>query len=153
MEKDIQAALWSLLGIVAGACIAVQAPINAELARVLGTAIAAAASSFLAGAVMLACVTAASGFVGGVWPNFGFPRPWLYVAGGALGSVYVTTAILLAPRIGVAAVMGLAITGQLIAGMLLDRIGFMGLPVHDISAGRAIGALLLVAGALTIRLT
>ena len=127
-------------------------PINADLARGLGSAIAAAAASFLAGAVALAALTAAGGVAGGVWPQFAAPRPWLYVVGGLLGSIYVTTVILLAPRIGVAAVMGLAIAGQLIAGVLLDRIGFMGLPVHEITAGRAVGALLLVAGALTIRL-
>jgi transporter family-2 protein len=149
----MQTVLWSLLGILAGACIAIQAPINADLARGLGSAIAAAAASFLAGAVALAGLTAASGMAGGTWPQFGAPRPWLYVVGGLLGSVYVTTAILLAPRIGVAAVMGLAIAGQLLAGVLLDRIGFMGLPVHDLTVGRAVGALLLVAGALMIRLT
>jgi transporter family-2 protein len=149
----VQAALWSLLGVVAGACIAIQAPLNANLARGLDSAIAAAAVSFLAGAVILTVVTTALGIAGGAWPEFGGPRPWLYVAGGLLGSVYVTSVIMLAPRIGVAAVMGLAIAGQLIAGTLLDRIGFMGLPVHEITAGRAVGATLLVAGALTIRLT
>jgi transporter family-2 protein len=60
---------------------------------------------------------------------------------------------MLVPRVGVAAVMGLAIAGQLLAGVLLDRIGFMGLPAHEITPGRAVGALLLVAGALMIRLT
>ena len=149
----MQALSWSLLGILAGACIAIQAPINADLARGLGSAIAAAAASFLAGALALASLTAAGGIAGGIWPQFGVPRPWLYVAGGLLGSIYVTTVILLAPRIGVAAVMGLAIAGQLAAGILLDRIGFMGLPVHEITVGRAVGALLLVAGALMIRLT
>jgi transporter family-2 protein len=148
----MQTVLWSLLGIVAGACIAVQAPINADLARGLGSAVAAAAASFLAGAVALAGLTAASGIAAGAWPQFGAPRPWLYVVGGLLGSIYVTTVILLAPRIGVAAVMGLAIAGQLLAGVLLDRIGFMGLPVHEITAGRAVGGLLLIAGALMIRL-
>jgi bacterial/archaeal transporter family-2 protein len=151
--RNMQALFWSLLGILAGACIAIQAPINADLARGLGSAIAAAAASFLAGAVALAGLTAVGGIAGGVWPQFAAPRPWLYVAGGLLGSIYVTTVILLAPRIGVAAVMGLAIAGQLMAGVLLDRVGFMGLPVHEITAGRAVGALLLVAGALTIRLT
>ena len=149
----MQTVLWSLLGIVAGACIAIQAPINADLARGLGSAIAAAAVSFLAGAIALGSLTAAGGIAGGVWPQFAAPRPWVYVAGGLLGSFYVTTVILLAPRIGVAAVMGLAIAGQLLAGILLDRIGFMGLPVHEITAGRAVGGLLLIAGALMIRLT
>ena len=43
--------IWALLGIIAGACIATQAPINAQLGRELGMPFAAAAMSFLAGAV------------------------------------------------------------------------------------------------------
>ena len=46
-------ALWSLLGVLAGAFIAIQAPINAQPARGLGVPVAAAAISFLAGAVVL----------------------------------------------------------------------------------------------------
>jgi transporter family-2 protein len=149
----MQPVLWSMLGIVAGACIAIQAPINADLARGLGSAVAAAAASFLTGAIALVGLAAATAIAGGVWPQLGAPRPWLYVAGGLLGSIYVTSVIMLVPRIGVAAVMGLAIAGQLLAGVLLDRIGFMGLPAYEITAGRAVGALLLIAGALMIRLT
>jgi transporter family-2 protein len=73
----MQPVLWSMLGIVAGACIAIQAPINADLARGLGSAVAAAAASFLAGAIALGGLAAASGVAGGVWPQFGAPRPWL----------------------------------------------------------------------------
>ena len=48
--------LWTLFGILSGACIAIQAPINAALARGLGSPPTAAAISFLAGAVILAIV-------------------------------------------------------------------------------------------------
>jgi transporter family-2 protein len=47
--------------------------------------------------------------------------------------------------------MGLAITGQLLAGLTLDRVGFMGMAVREITLGRAAGAALLVAGAIMIR--
>ena len=45
------------------------------------------------------------------------------------------------------------IAGQLMTGIVLDRIGFMGLPVHEITAGRLTGVALLLAGALLVRLT
>ena len=48
--------------------------------------------------------------------------------------------------------MGLAVTGQLLAGLVVDKLGFLGAPQHDISPGRIGGAVLLVAGALMIRL-
>ena len=63
----------------------------------------------------------------------------------------MTTAIFLTPRIGAAAVMAFAVSGQLLAGILLDRIGFLGMAVREISVGRIAGAMLLVVGALMIR--
>ena len=47
--------------------------------------------------------------------------------------------------------MAFAVSGQLLAGILLDRIGFLGMAVREISVGRVAGAGMLVAGALMIR--
>jgi transporter family-2 protein len=143
--------LWALLGVVAGACIAIQSPINAELARGLGFAPAAAAMSFLAGAIVLALIAVVAVQVADVELDWRAPPPWMFAAGGCLGAVYVTAAILLTPRIGAASVMALAVAGQLLAGLLLDRIGFLGMAVREISLGRAAGAVLLVAGVVMIR--
>ena len=143
---------WPLLGIVAGAFIAVQAPVNADLSRGLGLPVAAAAASFLSGAVILAAVTAVFSQAQGISLNWRAPAPWLFVAGGAMGAAYVTSTILLVPRLGAAATMAFVVAGQLMTGMLLDRIGFMGLPVQEISPGRIAGAALLLVGALLIRL-
>lgn len=145
--------LWSLLGVVAGAFIAIQGPINAQLARGLGIPIAAAAASFLSGAIILCLMTAVFSQVQGVSLNWRAPALWLFVAGGCLGGVYVTSAVFLVPRIGAAATMAFAVSGQLIAGMLVDRIGFMGVAVRELSLGRIGGAVLLLTGALLIRLT
>ena len=143
--------LWALLGIAAGACIAIQAPINAMLGRGLGMPVAAAFISFVSGALLLALVMVATASLEGKTPDWRGPDLWLFIAGGALGTVYVTTAIFLTPRIGAAAVMAFAVSGQLLAGILLDRIGFLGMAVREISVGRIGGAILLVAGALMIR--
>ncbi len=146
------AILWVLLGVISGACIAVQAPINAQLGRDLGLPFAAAFISFAAGAVILAIVTFAVSGATGTAIHWNLPAPWLFVAGGALGTVYVTSAVVLTPQIGAAAVMGLAVTGQLLAGLAVDKFGFLGAPVHDISWQRIVGALFLVGGAVLIRL-
>jgi transporter family-2 protein len=90
--------------------------------------------------------------VEGVMPEWRAPASWLYFAGGCLGSVYVTAAILLTPRIGAAAVMAFSVAGQLTAGLIIDRIGFMGVAVRELSAGRIVGALLLCAGVVMIRM-
>ncbi len=143
--------LWALLGIAAGACIAIQAPINALLGRGLGMPAAAAFISFFAGTLVLACVVLAATAFEGRTPDWRGPDTWLYFAGGAIGTIYVTTAIFLTPRIGAAAVMAFAVSGQLLAGILLDRVGFLGMAVREVSLGRIAGAILLVAGALMIR--
>ncbi len=143
--------LWALLGIAAGACIAIQAPVNALLGRGLTMPVAAAFVSFVAGAVLLALVMLAASSFEGRAPDWRGPDLWLYIVGGLLGTVYVTTVIYLTPRIGAAAVMAFAVSGQLLAGILLDRIGFLGMAVREISAGRIAGVGMLVAGALMIR--
>ena len=143
--------LWALMGIIAGACIAAQAPINASLGRSLNVPVAAAGVSFLAGAIALWAIAFAYSNLTSTPINFGAPAPWTFVAGGLLGAFYVFSNIMLTPMIGVAAVMALSIAGQLIAGLLLDRVGFMGMAVREISLGRVAGAALLVVGAIMIR--
>jgi transporter family-2 protein len=143
---------WSLLGILSGAFIAVQAPINSQLARGLGLPVAAAAFSFLSGAIVLGIVTFAFTRTQGISLDWRAPPLWTFVAGGVLGASYVTISTLLIPRIGAAALMAFLVAGQLLAGMLLDRIGFLGMAVREISLGRVAGAALLLAGALLIRL-
>ena len=145
------AVLWILLGIVAGACIAVQAPINAQLGRDLAVPFAAAFVSFAAGAVLLGLMTVVWSTWGPVSVQWSAPAPWLFVAGGALGAFYVTTVLVLTSHIGAAAVMGLAVAGQLLAGLVVDRVGLLGLAVREITLGRVAGALLLVTGAVMIR--
>ena len=144
---------WSLLGIVSGAFIAIQGPINSQLARGLGLPVAAAAFSFLSGAIVLGIATLLVTRTQDISLDWKAPAPWLFVAGGLLGGSYVTISTILIPRIGAAALMALIVAGQLLAGMLMDRIGFLGMAVREISLGRVAGAILLMVGAVLIRLT
>ena len=143
--------LWALMGVIAGACIVAQAPINASLGRALEVPIAAAAVSFLAGGVVLWAMAFLFSHLTSTPINYGAPAPWTFVAGGLLGAFYVFSNITLTPLMGAAAVMALSVTGQLIGGLFLDKIGFMGMAVREISVGRIAGAVLLVAGAVMIR--
>ena len=145
--------LWPLLGMMAGAFIAIQAPINAELARGLGQPVAAAAVSFFVGAVVLGLATLLFSQAQGAWPNWRGPALWLFILGGVMGAVYVVSAVILAPKIGAAALMAFLVAGQLLAGLAVDRIGFLGLAVRELSLGRIAGAGLLLVGALLIRFT
>ena len=47
--------------------------------------------------------------------------------------------------------MAFIVAGQLLAGMIVDRLGLLGVAVREISLGRIAGAVLLLAGAVLIR--
>ncbi len=143
--------LWSALGVAAGAFLAIQAPVNAALSRGLGMPLAAAMASFLAGTVVLSVVSAVVSQAQGVSIGWRVPPLWMFVAGGCLGAAFVTAIIILTPRLGAAATMGFVVAGQLLTGILVDRIGFLGLAVREVSLGRIVGAILLLSGALLIR--
>src|SRR5690606_31282970 len=100
---------------------------------------------------ILAIVTAAVTQAQGVSIGWRVPPLWLFIVGGALGAAFVTSGIILIPRMGAAATMAFIVAGQLMAGMLLDRIGFMGMAVREITLGRVSGAVMLLVGALLIR--
>ena len=142
---------WALLGILAGMLIALQGPINAQLAQGLGMPLAAAAASFVAGSVALVVLAAIATQLQGISIAWRVPPWWMFVAGGCLGAAYVTSAIILTPRLGTAATMALIVAGQLTAGLLIDRMGWFDLAVRELSIGRVGGAILLLAGALLIR--
>ena len=142
---------WALLGILAGMLIALQGPINAQLAQGLGMPLAAAAASFIAGSVALVVLAAIATQVQGISIAWRVPPWWMFVVGGCLGAAYVTSAIILTPRLGTAATMALIVAGQLTAGLLIDRMGWFDLAVRELSIGRVGGAVLLLAGALLIR--
>lgn len=145
--------IWSLLGVIAGMLISLQAPINAQLAHGLGMPLAAAAASFVAGAVMLVAVTTIVQQASGTAINWHVPPLWMFLAGGCLGAGYVICAIVLTPKIGAAAMMALVVSGQLLAGLIVDKLGYFGLAVRELTLGRVTGACLLVVGALLIRFT
>jgi transporter family-2 protein len=143
--------LWSLLGILSGTLIALQAPINAALGRALGQSVAAAAASFVAGSVALIIISWALAQAQGFSIAWRAPPNWMLVGGGLLGAAYVTSVIVLTPKLGTAATMALIVAGQLLAGMVLDQMDAFDLVVREISLGRIAGAALILAGALLIR--
>jgi len=137
--------------ILAGSFISIQGPINAQLAAKVGHPLVAATISFIAGTLALIVVAA---FVARDQANFSvIPTlaPYLLVGGGLLGAMYVTSNIVLTPQIGIAAVIALGIAGQMVASLLLDHYGAMGLVARELSVGRMAGAFLVLAGALMVR--
>jgi len=71
---------------------------------------------------------------------------WIWIAGGAFGTIYLTGNILLAPKLGAGALVGLVVTGQLLFAVLCDHFGWLGFAQHTATLWRVAGCLLLIGG-------
>ena len=132
-----------LLTAFAGGLVAIQAPINAGLGRETGS-LPAALISFGVGTIALAAIVILSGRAGGLGSTFDVS--WIYLVGGLLGAVYVTTALIAVSAIGAGGVAAATITGQLTASVAIDRFGLFGLDEVALSPERLLGVALLLAG-------
>ena len=141
--------LYLMLALVAGAMMPVQAGVNSQLARWMQHPILAALVSFIVGTLALLVYSMALRLP---WPSLGtlLTAPWWVWIGGLLGAFFVTAAIL-APKLGAATLLGVAITGQMIVSLFLDHYGLIGFPARPINIWRAIGAVLLLAGIALVR--
>ena len=73
--------------------------------------------------------------------------PWYgWLAGGVLGATYLTGTILLAPRLGAAAMTGLVVSGQIIFSVICDHFAWFGFEQHPANLPRLAGCLLLIGG-------
>lgn len=134
---------------VVGGLLAMQAPINARLGDATGS-LPAALISFGIGTIALLVIVVLSGKAGSVADAGNVS--WVYLAGGLLGVVYVTTALIMVSSIGAGGVAAATIAGQLTASIALDRAGAFGLDQEPITASRIAGVVLLLAGtALIVR--
>jgi len=146
---NLAALIPTLLVLVAGGMIALQAPTNAMLGKAGGSPVLAALISFAVGTASLLGVWLA----GGTRPQAGSfaGLPWYAWIGGAYGAIYVGVAAYAAPRIGLASLITVGIAGQIVVALLLDHFGAFGLPREPISLLRVGGAILVAAGVVLVR--
>jgi transporter family-2 protein len=73
--------------------------------------------------------------------------PWWAWFGGMLGMIYVGTAIIISPKIGVAPMLSMVIAGQMVASLLIDHFGLLHAPLFQATPLRLVGALFVAVGA------
>lgn len=124
----------TLTVVVIGAMLAFQAPANAALARGIGDPVWAAAISFGLGFLLLCGIA----ILRGSSPSLASFQtiPWWALMGGLLGAIWVLAAIWSVPRLGVVTMMSAMVLGQMLAAMIIDSGGIMGLEVRQISPSR-----------------
>lgn len=144
---------WLLLlpiALAAGVAAPTQFAVNTQLRDVTGGPVIAAAISFVIGTIALVAVWLV---VNRSAPDIGavVRSPWWIWTGGVLGAFFVTATIVLTPRLGTATTVGLILTGQVFASVVIDHFGLLRVPVHEASLPRILGALLIVAGVVIVQ--
>ncbi|MDE8558945.1 DMT family transporter [Pantoea vagans] len=145
-------AIYYLFAVSIGVAIAAQSAVNNQLKSLLGgSTFLAALVSFIVGGLSLCLICALSGERFTQLTQLRNVSPWL-LTGGVLGAFFVFGTTLLAPRLGVAAMISLVIFGQVAMAMIMDRFGLLGLPVREIVPLRFVGIVLVLGGAICVSL-
>jgi transporter family-2 protein len=143
-------ALAVVLALSAGLAGSVQAAVMGKLGERVGIFEALAFSTVVAIVVAWVTLLVVRQSVSGVGEAARQPV-WLWT-GGALSAFIVLAVTVGPPRIGVTSTVALVIAGNLVMATLIDRFGWLGNKQIDLDWPRALGLLLLVAGAaLTLR--
>lgn len=144
MDRGVAVVLTAFVG----GLIALQAPINSQLGKSVGTWQAATVSFAIGTAVLLAIALIAGGGFG----DLGEVRhlSWYYLLGGILGAAYVTSVLVTVRHLGAGGVTAATIAGQLTMAIVVDQLGILGVEKHSISWHRLLGVILLAAGTFLI---
>ncbi|MER6770467.1 DMT family transporter [Streptomyces bacillaris] len=134
--------------LLVGCLLAVQASVNLQLNSAVGTPYGASTIQLGVATGLLLVLAVAAGALGalGKLPDV---EPWLLL-GGLASPLYITSGILLFPRLGALAAVGLFVTGQMFASLALDLFGLLGIARKDLTVGIALGAVAVLIGIVVI---
>ncbi len=143
--------IFALLAMGTGACIALQASANGKFRQNIGDNPVFAAFLSICGTIITA--TLAMLILRPPAPSMAVLRetPWWNWIGGPLGALIVLAGAALTSRLGAALFIALVVGGQLLCSLVLDHFALMGLKAQPVTAGRVLGALLVVTGVLCIK--
>ena len=141
---------YILLALAAGAMMPTQAATNNKMALVVESPVLSAFISFVIGTVALFVYVLLSGTPLG---NLSSVKnaPAIAWVGGLLGAFFVTAAVMLVPRLGVAMTFSLIIAGQMLVTLVIDHFGLLDVPMKEVSFARVAGIVLIAAGVVLIR--
>jgi len=135
-----------LMMVAGGAMMSFQAPINAALRNYVGMW-ESSLISFSVGTVALILVVlfAGKGSLANVKQV-----SWWHLLGGLIGAMFVTATLIAAPKIGVTGMVIATLAGNMVAAILIDRYGWVGISPKPIDAPRMAGVFLMVVSVILI---
>lgn len=140
---------WQLLGVIAGACLAIQAAVNGYLGQVLNSALFGTTIAFFIsfGVLAMLClvirVPIRTGLARAVHHTSGNWFMWL---GGFLGSSYVAISAQLVPIMGTGRVIMIALFGQLLFSALIDQFSWFRSVHRSVGRMQIIGLVAMLVG-------
>ena len=137
---------YLIIALAAGVALATQSAINTQLAKAMsGEAVIATFISFAVGTIVLFFIAWVKT---DLWGNLSTvpSQPWWKLIGGILGAVVVFTTVLLAPKLGITAMLFFIIVGQLITATTIDHFGLIGMPIREVNITKFIGLIIVAFG-------
>ena len=131
-----------------GALLAVQAAANVQLSTATGSPVGASTLQLGIGASLLLAAALVAGSLDALGGH-DRAEPW-HLIGGLGSAVYITSGILLFPRLGAVLTVGLWITGQMLASLLLDGFGWLGVDAEPLGPPELMGGIAVLIGAALI---
>lgn len=133
------------LAMFAGAVVPFQAASNATLGRMVGHPLMATFFSLTVSLVLTIIALVALRVSLPSLATLSQIPSWAWL-GGVAGVIYISVALILTPKLGVLSFMMAVMAGQLIAAMLLDHFGLMGLNVKPVTLWRLVGLVMVLGG-------
>ena len=138
--------VYLIIALAACVALATQSAINTQLAKAMsGEAVIATFISFAVGTIVLFFIAWVKT---DLWGNLSTvpSQPWWKLIGGILGAVVVFTTVLLAPKLGITAMLFFIIVGQLITAATIDHFGLIGMPIREVNITKFIGLIIVAFG-------
>ena len=138
--------VYLIIALAAGVALATQSAINTQLAKAMnGEAVITTFISFAVGTIVLFFIAWVKT---DLWGNLSTvpSQPWWKLIGGILGTVVVFTTVLLAPKLGITAMLFFIIVGQLITAATIDHFGLIGMPIREVNITKFIGLIIVAFG-------
>ena len=132
-----------VLAMLMGAVMSIYIPMISQSARVMGAAVMGNVPFFFVAFVTSVIVALVSGQRGASFAKIAQVPPWLFLAG-VMSAGIIVGATFLVPRIGTGALFVLLVTGQILAGVVINQFGLLGVPAQPMTLAVGGGALMVV---------
>lgn len=144
--------LLILVALLTGFMLSVQNPLNVKLGRNLASPVKASLVGYLISSITLLAIVFVTGG-GSAFSNIfntltssSNSVPWWAWIGGLMGAFYITSIIILFPKLGPIQAVILPTLGQIVSGVLIDSFGWFEMKKLPFTFNKAIGLILFAIG-------